>query len=163
MLTIEIIKHIYKKLGLLQNLNKFYSILDDKFLLDKKISLIDEDNNTIHNSMWCLQLNYEDKKIRLLAVNCSLSNEPEYALLVSLDDAPTFACYLSSDENDGVISYFVNNNWSQASVYLQANFLAGMEQFKEIFGEWKVCEKFDDLNKNMILFINHCDGVLDAG
>lgn len=162
MLTIEIIKHIYRKLGILQNLNKFYSILDDKFLLDKKLSLIDEDNNTINNSMWCLQLSYEDKKIRLLVVNCSLSNDPEYALLVSLDEAPIFACYLSSDENDGIISYFINNNWSQASIYLQANFLAGMEQFKEIFGEWKDCKEFDDLNKNMISFINHCDGVLDA-
>ena len=46
-LTLEIVKHVYKKLGLFGSLNNFYSILDDKFLIDKKISFTDENDNLI--------------------------------------------------------------------------------------------------------------------
>lgn len=160
-LTKEIVKHIYNKLGIGSDLNKFYSILDNKFLLKDKICLIGEDDNTIENNIWASQLTYDDKKIRILVANCGIE-EIEYCIVVSLEGIPSYGCYLSFDEEDSIICYSLSDKWSNASIYLQANFLAGMEQLKEVVGEWEVCKDVIDLKKNILSFIEYCDGVLNA-
>lgn len=161
-LTQEIVKHVYKKLGLFGTFTNFHSILDDKFLIDKKISFTDEDENLIENKIWISQLTYEDKKIRLLVANCSLDVDSEYCMIISIDNTPSFGCYLLSDQSESIISYLVNEQWMTASTYLQATFLAGMEQLKETMGEWSKCKDHKDLYDSLLLFVKYCDGELDA-
>lgn len=163
MLTLEIVKHVYGNLGLFDKKNKFHSIIEDKFLLNKKISLLDEFEQTIENKIWAAQLTFTDKKIRLMVANCSVTDSPEYALIISLDDSPSFGCFLNDEGTEAMISYFINHHWMKSSVQLQANFLSGMEQLKDTHGEWIKCKYYEDLYSSLTLFIQHCDEVIDAG
>jgi len=161
MLTLEIIKHIYKNLGLIDNLKHYYSIIDNKFLLNKKISFLDENDNTIENNVWGIELTSNDEILKILVANCSITNIPEYSVIISLNNIPPFALSLIDDKY-GTISYFVNR-WINSSIYLQANLLAGMEKLKDESMQWKKCNDFDDLYKKMIMFIEYSDEVLNEG
>ena len=107
-------------------------------------------------------MTYEDKKIRLLVANCSIDTDPEYCMIISIDDTPSFGCYLLSDQSEAIVSYLINDHLMTASTYLQATFLAGMEQLRETVGEWSKCKDHNDLYESLLLFIKHCDGELDA-
>jgi hypothetical protein len=164
-LTKQIVKHVYTNLGIISSSSsyssKYYSLFDDKFLLPDTIYLTDDKGNIqIENKLWCSQLSYEDKTITILVANCGIE-EDEYCLLVALDNVVSYGCYLSYDNLEAIIGVFINSHWEAASTFLQANFLAGMEQLRHISGEWVPCKEFSEFKKNIISFIEYCDGQLD--
>jgi len=163
-LTHEIVKHIFTKLGIVNDqLHQVYSsVKDHDFLLDQKINLLDEDDHEFSKNLWSCKLRIEDKDFRILLADCSLDDDvQEYALLISLQDSPEYGCYFSSTVEDSSICSFLNDNWVESPIYVQAAFLAGMEQIKDLSSPWIYNDRIDDLYVKLIAFIKYHDEVIN--
>lgn len=161
-LTQEIVKHIFSKLGVGSNLHLAYSsIMDDNFLLEKKLCLVNDEDEDVNNNMWSGKITVEEKDFRLLLADCSALDEKEYALIISLEDSPEYGCYFSiTDPESSFIACRLNGFWVQATVYMQATFLAGMEQVKDLSTPWQSNNKTEDLYQKLVEFIKHHDEAL---
>lgn len=141
-LTNQIIRHVYNCLGvkLPNKNNKNYSILQDKFLLNRKVSFEDGDKK----SVWGVNIKVEDEaSLQILMADLSENSLPEFAMICRLTDSPAYGTYLSyqeymSEEEESCldrpfIAISVNEgSWSECNTYMQASFLCGMEKLKEI-------------------------------
>lgn len=155
-LTYEIINHIFRRLGVINsNLqDSYFSIKDSYFLASKKICLIDEENNEINNDIWSVDLNLDNNKIKILLSNCSIYNTLEYCLIMSVPDAPVYGIYFNLEDPEScAISYNLNETWMLANEYVQATFLAGMEQIKDLNLTANFQPNIDDLYFKMISFL----------
>lgn len=154
-LTQEIVIHIFSKLGVGKNLHSaYYSIMNDNFLLDKKLCLLDEEGKEVYNQMWSCKVTIEEKDFRLLLADCSVDGFNDFSLMVSLQDSPMYGCYFSlTDREANHISCSLNGFWVPATTYMQAAFLTGMEQIKDLSQPWQFNDKIDDLYEKLIEFI----------
>lgn len=151
-LTESIIKQIFSGLGIFPSQTQ--SIIDQKFLLDKKLNFL-IDNQEIQNEIWGVELLNNNFNLKLLLGNCS-NQLKEYALIVQYNQSPAYGCYLILDDNsEALIAYNINNSWMSCSIYLQATFLAGMEGIKDFVIAYS---KISDYKKEYNLlqsFINY--------
>jgi len=168
-LTSTIIEHIFCSLLMIKS--DFIktvgakSLLDKDFLLDQTLNLNDSVNN-FYNKVWSCQSEISGKKIFLLVADCSLEKDiKEYSLIVKLEDAPIYGCYLVLNENynsDALIACTLDGkNWMECNTYLQATFLAGMEQIKELNSNWNKVINYEqefNLLKSFLSFHNSIYG-----
>jgi len=133
-LTNQIIRHIYKSLGLL---SKKSITNGNEYLLSRTISFED-----IESKIWGIQFEIsKDSFIQILIADCMQNNFPEYAILVALEGTPSYATYLAypeygsedlSPDRAMIACQIENNPWTEANVYMQAAFLCGMERLRDI-------------------------------
>lgn len=165
-LTEEITYHILANLGVLPstfvNLEKTRSLIDQQFLLPNKVSF-EFDSETKKQNVYGCQISITDgKEFKILLADCSQEKEvPEYALLVQLKDAPAFGIYLSFNrlvndppEAEPMIAVMSDKNWLPCTVYLQATFLAGMEQLRDLCVRWSKVKDYDTQYQNLLDFIS---------
>ena len=166
-LTEEIIRHIYKSLGVkLPGVkNNFNSIMQPEFMLESKISFEDGEQKNI----WGIEFKIQENYLNLLLADCSQDVIPEYALLVSTKDAPSYGCYLSYSEYDPekqqslpMIACSLGSSWAECSIFLQATFLSGMEKIKEFNVEYNRVSDEDYYYHNIKNFIKFYQERLDA-
>jgi hypothetical protein len=137
------------------------SILDNEYLLDDKLSFILENDKVISHKVWGCQFSANEREIKLIATNCSEDSEKEWALLVQLKDAPAYGIYLidnNSEDCEPMIACSVEKiGWLKCNTYLQATFLAGMEQLKEIQFKWHKCVNYKEHLELLKSFIQYHD------
>jgi len=126
------------------------SIKSKEFLLKEKLSF-DVDGETVFGNIWGCQISTGEQELKILLGDCSQDNNlPEYCLVVQLKDAPAYGAYLVYNNSgdvmgmgDALIACALNeNDWLICNTYLQATFLAGMEQIKEIGLSWNKCSNY---------------------
>lgn len=159
-LTQEIVKHILSKLGVgHDNLHTAYnSIMDESFLMEQPIVLIDDNDEEVNNQMWSCKISVEGKDFRLLLADCSTLDEKEYSLIVALEGSPEYGVYYSiTDPGVCYIGCLLNGVWVPATVYMQASFLTGMEQIKDLSSPWIRNDRTDDLFEKLAKFVTHHD------
>jgi len=158
-LTKQIIRHIYNCLGVkLPGIDMAnYSIMQPEFILPYKISFEDGEQNDI----WGVQLDMDHEMIKIVLADCSQDGVPEYALLVAVRDAPSYAAYLCYNEfgQDEDIKPMIacslqQGSWAECSVFLQATFLSGMEKLREINTKFENLKEPEEPYKYLINFIN---------
>jgi|SRR6185369_6372825 len=158
-----IVKHIFARFAIIPsafiNFDKTKSLMDKGFLLSENISFSDENGNAQKNKVWGCQISAEQQEIKILLGDCSEDKSiREYALLVHLKNAPTYGVYLvSSDEIDSEPLIAVSmdgKSWIECSTYLQATFLAGMEQIKDVGLGYSKCSDYKDEFEKLMAFIN---------
>lgn len=153
-LTKEIINHIFSALG--ANKKKGF-IKSDNFLQDKTI-----DFESFSGKFWSCEINLNNVNIQLALAQCSEDDE-EYAFLSKIEGCPTYGCYLSyaHESSDSLIclSNSDSNSWIICNFYLQASFLAGMEQLSDISREWVPSENIDLIFQQMKEFISFHDNL----
>lgn len=157
-LTQEIVKHILTKLGVSNdNLHNAYnSIMNDSFLMERQLVLINEDNEEVSNQMWSCKISVEEKDFRLLLADCSTMGEQEYALIVALEGSPEYGVYYSiTDPSACYIGCLLNGFWVTSTIYMQASFLTGMEQIKDLSSPWVRNDRTDDLFEKLAKFVSH--------
>lgn len=128
-LTENIISHIYQELGIF---NK--SFLKKDFLLPDKLN---------DCPIWAIKLSTYNFQF-IFHTFKSQDDDIVYILLSKWNDTPTYASYISRSENEVNANLFIyiNENFVPCSILQQANYLAGMENFKNyIFN----VEKSDDI------------------
>lgn len=170
-LTEQIAYHIFAHLGLLpaefvsQSLTK--SIIDKQYLLPEKLALESEGGEILRKNIYGCQASVADaKEIKMLLADCSESKEwPEYCLLVQMKGAPAFGVYLlytgQSKEMDPEALIAVSSDgehWMPCSTYLQATFLAGMEQVRDSGFAWGKASNYQELYQQLLLFIKFHHG-----
>lgn len=157
----HIIKHILASLRIIpskfidQNITK--AIMSKEYILDKTFDFI-VDDEVIHNKIWGCQLSAEDRELKIILADCSQETDIfEYCLLVQLKNAPAYASYFvfgDQVDSEALLACNVNESgWLECNTYLQATFLAGMEQLKDINLTWSKCLNYDkqiDLIKSFI-------------
>jgi hypothetical protein len=164
-LTHEIVYHILASLGVLParfvDHQKIQSLVDKKFMLPEKVVLQTEDGILRKNTYGCQVSITDSKDLKMLLGDCTQDTDlPEYCLLVQLKDMPLFGAYLvfnSKDEDidsEPLIAVSVDKkNWMPCSIYLQATFLAGMEQIRDLRFGWTKCSNYQDQYQMMLSFI----------
>lgn len=157
-----IVKHIFANLGIVAtdyvNPDRTKSLASDEFLLKHSLIFEDENNQTVRNKVWGCQISADIQEIKILLGDCSqYSNVPEYAVLVQLKNAPAYGVYLICNpqvDSEALISCTVNfKDWMECNTYLQATFLAGMEQMRELGLTWGKCVDSDSQFKLLQDFI----------
>lgn len=149
----EVIRHIFANLAIVPSpridTNKTISIRDKNFLLSQKLVFTDDVDKEVQNSIWGCNINTSQSTegLTLLLGDCTqYSDIPEFCLIVSLKDAPVYGLYLVYNDlkegclSDPLIGVSTNNkDWMPCDTYLQATFLAGMEQIRDLnFGKNKL-------------------------
>lgn len=151
----EIINHIFNMFGLFNNNSVFVeNIISDKFLLDKKISFINDDNKKYENKIYGISINIENSTINILLGDLK-EDVKEYAMIVQMNDMSPHAIRLAEDiEDDGSVSLNLKGEWIEAPSLVQAKLLVGIESLSEIIVPWKKIENYNDLYKYLLLFLN---------
>lgn len=164
----EIVKHVFANLAIIPsdfiNSDKTTSLMSKQFLLNKKIKFDLDDDNVIENDIWGCQISANDNELKLLLADCSQDkNIHEYCLIVQLANAPAYALYFvdiypKSKSDESMIACSVKKvGWMECSTYLQATFLAGMEQLKDLALKWNKCQDYSELYNTLLSFIKYHD------
>ena len=167
LLTEQIIHHILSGLAAVPSniidLSKFKSIKSKEFLLPEKISIEDDSGNKLPNNIWGIEMFFEQQEIKILLASCLDSDQIEdYICVIKLKGAPGYGLWLSYD-TDKIISpsqpliavTVDGQNWMSCNTYLQATFLAAMENVKDAPIAWKRCQNYEDNYKLLLSFINY--------
>lgn len=158
-LTDQIVKHIFNNLGITLNLKN--SIRNNNYLLNVKLETSEE---PFFLPIWGAEVLIEKSKFQLLFTDLSVKpNEDEwlydYILLVKYENSPLFGLNLifNTDEiESSLISVSFNEDvWLNTNISVQANFLSGMENLKEVTSIWN--KSSEDLVKHLKPFIEHCN------
>ena len=161
----EIVKNIFANLLVIQSdyINQNSKALQSKdFLLKEKLDF-EDDEKTISNNIWGCQISSEDKELKILLGDCTVDNNfPEYCLIVQLKGAPAYGVYLvdnrldNKEPSDPLIACTLNEkDWLICNTFLQATFLVGMEQMKEIGLAWNKCSNYKSHLDMMKSFIRY--------
>lgn len=160
----EIVKHVMANLGILESefvSSSSKSLRSKIFLLHETLPFEDEAGETINNHIWGCQFSASDQEIKIILGDCSqYENVPEFALVVQLKNAPAYGLYLicsNEVESETLIACSLDKtkDWMECGTYLQAMFLAGMEQIKNIGLTPSKCTDYQihlDLLKSFVQF-----------
>lgn len=168
LLRAEIIRHVLANFGVIPSdfvdLNKSNSLLNKEFLISEKLSFEDEDGLDIYNKIWGCQISADIQEIKVLLGDCTQEKDyPEYAMIVQLKNAPAYGLYLSFKEsysdassNYCFMAYSLDSiNWLECNTFLQATFLTGMEQLKEIGYSWNKITNYQSQYNSLLSFIKY--------
>ena len=163
-LTEQIAFHIFAKFGIMNadfiDKSKTGSLIDDHYLLPETISFKLDDGNLITNKVFGCQMTVSGSEFKILLADCTKEKDvPEFCLYSQLKGSPAFAIYLILNSNHEVLigTSTDKDHWIPCNTYLQALFLAGMENVKDIALNWTACKSYADQYKQMISFIQFHD------
>lgn len=162
-LTEEIVKHILANLNVIGsdfvNVPKSGSLINDKYILPIKLQF-ETDVSQIENRVWGCQFVIEHKNLKIILGDASISRGFEYCLIIHLEGMPSYGLYINITDRDepsqAMIAFSINGlDWAQCNTYLQATFLAAMEQLKDIIGTQQKCVDFKEEYQSMLSFIKY--------
>ena len=164
-LTEAMIKHIYESFAIMPsdfiNLNA-RPLIDAAYLLPDKLRF-EMDGELVQHSVWGCQVNVSGKDFKVLLGDCS-DDAHAFAMVVCGKDLPTWGLFLRFDEipdqytdEEAMIGCSVandkNDSWLEASTFLQASFLAGMEQLRDSGLPWVRLTEHKEEFQRLLSFI----------
>jgi hypothetical protein len=162
-ITNAIVKHIFKGLGLYGNVP--VSILHPTFKTDKLIDYTDEEYREKQAEVFACQTSIENDQLNIICVSFpdSYDYDTENFVIVKLGNSPAYGCYLGSIKADGemkasdgsIATEIRPGAWIPTTTFLQATFLAGMEQVKELTSKYEKAKNIEDLFKLLKEFITY--------
>lgn len=143
----QIIRHIMANLSIIStpyinNVGK--NLRSKEFLSDKKIKFEINDAIIEHNVYSCETM-ADAKRLKILLADCSAikTNVLEFALMVCVEDMPTYGLYLVFNDlektihPEPMIAVSLNSkDFMICNTYLQNTFCAGMEELRELGFNW---------------------------
>jgi hypothetical protein len=161
----SIVSHVFSNFAVVEakfiDLQKTKSLINNDFLINNKLSFYLDDNTLIENKVWGCQFSSENSEIKILLGDCSISEDKEYCMIVKMKDSPAYGLYISTD-SDSILACSINEqDWMDCSTYLQATFLAGMEQIKELCLNWNKCHSYDKEYNILLSFIKYSNSILE--
>jgi len=167
-LTEHIVKHILSSLKVISSDfvdSKSQTLINRSFLLDDKLNLQVEEDEIVQNNVWGCRFHIEGKELKIIVGDASIDDSvTEFCAVVHLDDSPTYGMYVALDEDSkALIACSVNSkDWMTCSTYLEATFLAGMEQMKNHLLLPQVCENYKPEFESMISFLDFHSTIFGA-
>lgn len=162
-ITNAIVKHVFKNLGIFNDVP--ISICDEVFLTDKQISYFGDDGDKFA-PVWVCQTSVEGKKLSIICTSLVTPSEDhiddtENFVVVKLEGQPAYGCYLLSAgsgtfiESGFIATELKPKTWVPTTTFLQATFLAGMEQLRDLTSKYDPVsnsEEFFTLLKDFITY-----------
>jgi hypothetical protein len=172
-LTQEIVRHIFANFGIIPsshvNIDASKLLTDPLFLLPETLTFTGEFGDIVNKIYGCEVNIANQKSFKVLLGDCyeggpSDGSKPyDYALIVHLKDAPIYGAFCSEGDvswSEPLLALNIDGKgWSPCTTYLQATFLAGMEQLKEISLNWKKCTDYGNEFKALQSFIKFHDSL----
>lgn len=170
-ITNAIVKHIFKNLGIFNDVP--ISICNEVFLTDKQISYSGDDGEKFA-LVWACQTSVEGKKLSMICTSLITPNENdvdyiENFVLVKLEGQPAYGCYLIADEtatyiDAGFIATELKpKTWIPTTTFLQATFLAGMEQLRDLTSKYDPIPNSEELFGLLKDFISYHESFTTIG
>lgn len=132
-LTNEIATHILNQYHIKSNM------INDEFLIEEKLKFI-EDSKEISSNIYISNLTSLNQEIQILITTYSNNR----CLIIKIKDSPSYAILELNGENSLIALKL--DNWVTCSIYIQATFLAAMEQLKDL----SILVKSSDINDEII-------------
>lgn len=159
-LTNAIIEHIYSNLGLLDE--RTSSLTASKFATSHTIKLEEEGGEESENKVYACQSTYNNTKIIMGATSISDINGEEIIVVIKIEGCPTYACTLIQNgrgeiQSSDICFSLQKDQWISADTFIQASFLAGMEQFRDITASFIECENSKEIYQLIVSFIKYLD------
>jgi hypothetical protein len=159
----KIVEHIFNNFAIIPSvfvsLEKSSSLKNPIYLLEEQI-IFEEDDKLIKNKTWGCSLSILQQKIKVILGDCSASNYiKEYALLIKPEANPAYALYLIWDNekmiaSDALLACSVDDkSWLGCNTFLQATFLAAMEQTRDLGMSWVPHTNCKELYQSLLSFI----------
>ena len=157
-----IVEHVLANLAVIPStfvsFDKSKSLKSKEFLLSDKISFIAIDEKVVENKLWGCQFSADQQDLKILLADCSTDYDtPEYAAVIHLKSQPMYGIYTLFDPDinqEALIAVSLNGkDWLECSTYLQATFLAGMENIKELGFPWVKCSDYKEELAALLSFI----------
>lgn len=164
-LTNVICQHILTQLGVIPSNINSESLLSNKYLTNHTL-VLEDDGFDLTCPIWGAYLKISDQEIKLIATKLGSKDKIEYCLNVISNKFPSYGIYLNYDNyepQDGLISVSPDNEgWMPCQIYLQATYLAAMEQTRDLGLVWY---KLDEIKKEIEIlksFIHHREQLWDS-
>ena len=157
-LSFEILYQILTNLGIFGELDleKSKTLLDKDFLISDKIQFTLEDQ-IINKNVFICSFDNEHTKLNIAIVDCSTGEDKEFAFITSLEGSPAYAAYFTMSGDAKICFNLTEDIWQPCSIYMQAMFLAGMEQIRELNVSSSKLVKYDSMLKKLKSFIKYYD------
>ena len=171
-LTNAIVKHIFENLGVFSE--GANSITHKELKTKATIPFVNADDTTANGTVWACSSTVQAKKFHIMCVDMSDTSDIEEGIeatvLIKLEGVPIYCCSLNAYNTnmtnifDSMIACTLPPNsttlkhmkvkdkeliWMPATPYIQATFLAGMEQLRDlgiVFGKMADLEIETHLN-----------------
>ena len=161
----EVIHHVMASFGVIQSSfidpKKTGSLLDPAYILPEKIRF-EVDENLFENNIWGCQISALQNEVRVLLSKLGDENQYDFVMAVQSKGAPTYGLVLSYELEHGLEHCMLavsidGKTWMDCSTFLQATFLAAMEQVKDLGSGWQACSDYEELHSSLISFIKFYD------
>lgn len=134
-LTMEICKHILSNFGIIPSTffdsQSFKTLNSDEFLLDKSLVFLDDNDKEVHKKVWGCSASFNNVSFSILLADLTQDDLVSYCFIVQMENAPAYGFYIDVLGDEAIISCTTNNtNWTVCTTYLEATFLAAMEQLR---------------------------------
>ena len=165
----QIIRHVFANLAVVPSdqVDMSFSspLRSEQYLLPEKLTFGGlAGAPDVTNSVWGCQITLDKKTMRIILGDCTQdSRVPEFCLVTQLEGAPAYGLYLVYNDlvggclPDPLIAVSTNKNWMVCETYLQATFLAGMEQIRDLGMGWSKCSSYKDQFELLNSFIKYHD------
>jgi hypothetical protein len=159
----HIVRHILSNFGVVPSSFIDYtqtrSLHSKEFMLEQKLLFRGESGDIIRNPVYGCQVAVDQKEFKILLGDCSQDSEiPEFCLIVQFTDNPSYGVYLVCDpsvDSEALIAVSINEkDWMPCNTFLQATFLAAMEQLKDIGLGWSKCTDYQKNYETLLTMIN---------
>lgn len=173
-LRAEIVRHVFANFGVIPSNyvnKKTKSLLTKEWLVPEIISFEDEDGIISEHKIWGCQLSADVQEVKVLLADCTQDDKfPEFCLLIQLKNAPAYGLYLEfhgsfEDPSSSacMLKYSIDGkSWADCSTFLQATFLAGMEQIRETGFAWQKITNYKLQHQLLLKFIEHHSDIYEA-
>ncbi len=146
-LTKEIINYYFRLVGLVES-NYNFSLCTPNFLLNNKITLIDEYDVQTNHPVWGIETNINNSKVSILLS----SIDDELLSIVKMDDFPAYGIKIYGD--DLFFSFKYENTWLPVDISSQAKFLAGITDLFNMFPTWKEIKNHDNIYNSLLELVD---------
>ena len=153
-LTHEIIAHILYDFGIFSD---SLSIKKEDFKKSSKFNFEDSGALT-ERFIYSIKSSIENRQLKVYFLDASSKISEEYSLLIEIDNLPIYGLYFYEDqegERSIISSSLDKKSWFNCSIFLQATFLAGMEQLKELKFPWEKNELSEQDQDMVFSFMEH--------
>lgn len=152
----DVIKHIFTSFGVPGQPGTF-SVLSDKFVINKELSIELEDGDRISKPIWGVAGKVAASTVKILITDLSVdASINEFAMVMQLDDLSVYALKMDSEDIQNNKAYcFHGENWIELSNLLLAKLLVGVEQLNELFVDYQPFANYQDLYKHLVGFLNY--------
>jgi hypothetical protein len=156
MIWSDITKHIFNSFGVPGQPGTF-CLIDDKFIINKELSIELEDGETISKRIWGTSGRVAASTIKILVTDLEVDGiAPEYVMIIQLDELSVYALRLDAEQLESNKAFcFAGETWLELSNLLLAKLLVGVEQLNELFVDYQALPNYQDLYKHLISFLNY--------